>query len=61
MSKDIKNDLVRQTKNEYHRKWQRQNPEKVKKAQERYWERKTIKKFNLMEGADDEIFKTNSR
>lgn len=40
MDNNISKDLVRQKKNEYHRKWQKQNPEKVKKAQERYWEKK---------------------
>lgn len=33
-------DLARQKRNEYHRIWQKQNPEKVKQAQERYWEKK---------------------
>lgn len=33
-------DLARQKRNEYHRTWQKQNPEKVKQAQERYWKKK---------------------
>lgn len=32
-------DLARQKRNEYHRKWQKQNPQKVKQAQDRYWEK----------------------
>lgn len=36
----MNNDLARQQRNEYHRKWQKQNPEKVKQAQNRYWEKK---------------------
>ena len=46
MSDNISNDLARQTRNEYHRNWQKQNPEKVKQAQERYWERKAKKNQN---------------
>lgn len=33
-------DLARQKRNEYHREWQKQNPEKVKQSQERYWQKK---------------------
>lgn len=49
MCNNIETDLVRQTKNAYHRKWQKQNPEKVRQAQERYWAKKTIKELRLDE------------
>ncbi len=40
MSDNITKDLAKQKRNEYHRIWQKQNPEKVKRAQDRYWEKK---------------------
>lgn len=48
MENDIERDLARQTKNAYHRKWQKLNKEKVKQAQERYWKKKAQqeKQFN---------------
>lgn len=39
-------DLARQKRNEYHRKWQKKNPEKVKQAQNRYWEKKAQENQN---------------
>lgn len=33
-------DLAKQAKNEYHNIWQKRNPEKVRQAQKRYWEKK---------------------
>lgn len=35
--------LAKLARNKYHNNWQRQNPEKVKKAQERYWQKKAQK------------------
>ena len=32
--------VIRQKRNEYHRNWQKQNPEKVQQAQQRFWEKK---------------------
>lgn len=40
MCNDNMSDLMRKAKNEYHKKWQRQNLDKVKQAQKRYWEKK---------------------
>lgn len=40
MNNEKLEDLARQKRNEYHRIWQKQNPQKVKQAQERYWEKK---------------------
>lgn len=33
-------EAVKKAKAQYHKKWQRENPEKVKAAQERYWLKK---------------------
>ncbi|MGI6688554.1 MAG: hypothetical protein ACOX6Y_09480 [Christensenellales bacterium] len=33
-------DRAREVKNAYAREWRRRNPEKTKKIQQRYWERK---------------------
>lgn len=44
-------DLVKQKRNEYHRIWQKKNPEKVKQAQNRYWEKKV--KESLKKGANE--------
>lgn len=33
-------DAARIARNEYAREWRKRNPDKVKKANERYWERK---------------------
>lgn len=30
---------ARETRREYHRKWQRENPDRVKEYQRRYWEK----------------------
>lgn len=40
MDSNISKDLARQKRNEYHRKWQQKNREKVRQAQKRYWEKK---------------------
>lgn len=40
MSNEKIKDLARQKRNEYHRNWQKQNPEKVQQAQQRFWEKK---------------------
>lgn len=46
MNDNISKDLARQKRNEYHRIWQKQNPEKVKQAQKRYWEKKAKESQN---------------
>lgn len=46
MADNIAKDLAKQKRNEYHRIWQKRNPEKVKRAQERYWEKKANEKQN---------------
>lgn len=35
-----KNDAAREAKNKYLREWRRNNPDKVKAANARYWEKK---------------------
>lgn len=35
-----KNDAAREIKNKYLREWRRKNPDKVKAANARYWEKK---------------------
>lgn len=49
MEDNTKKDLARLTKNAYHRKWQKLNKEKVRQAQERYWQKKAIKELKLNE------------
>ena len=34
------NDAARQVRNAYHRQWRKKNPERVKAAQDRYWQKK---------------------
>ena len=36
-------DLAKLYRNQYHNNWQKQNPDKVKTAQERYWQKKAQK------------------
>lgn len=36
------NEEARKLRNEYMRKWRKKNKDKVKEAQERYWERKAL-------------------
>ena len=43
MTDDKMNDLIKLAKNEYHRNWQRNNKDRVKKAQEKYWQKKALK------------------
>jgi hemerythrin-like domain-containing protein len=38
-----KEELAREARNEYHRQWRRNNPDKVKKNIENYWLRKAEK------------------
>ena len=33
-------ELARKARNQYHSIWQQKNPDKVKQAQKRYWEKK---------------------
>jgi hypothetical protein len=54
MADNILKDLIKETKNAYHRNWQKQNPDKVRQAQERYWKRKVEKQIQI-----DERSKTN--
>lgn len=35
--------ISKKARNEYHNKWQKQNRDKVRKAQERYWLKKALK------------------
>lgn len=37
------NDKAKELKRQYEREWRRKNKDKVKAAQERYWERKASK------------------
>lgn len=47
-------ELAREVRNEYHRKYRAANPERIKKIQEGYWKRKAEKKMleSLKEGED---------
>ena len=38
--KTLTNEAIKAEKREYFRNWRKNNPEKVKAAQERYWRRK---------------------
>ena len=40
MNTDVSKDLVRETKNKYFRNWRKQNPLKVKQAQQKYWQKR---------------------
>lgn len=42
--KDIK-EMARKKKNEYQRKWRKNNPEKVREHQNNYWERLALKEM----------------
>jgi len=46
-------EAARQEKNRYFREWRRRNPDKVKAAQRRYWERRAAGKKGK-EGANNE-------
>lgn len=37
---NVKNDAAREIKNKYLREWRKKNPDKVKAANARYWEKK---------------------
>lgn len=43
MTENTIENMAKLTRNQYHNNWQKQNPEKVKKAQERYWQKKAQK------------------
>lgn len=49
MENNFEKDLARQTKNAYHRQWQKLNREKVRQAQERYWRKKAKEQIKLEE------------
>lgn len=40
MSDETIRDYIKLAKREYHREWQRNNRDKIKKAQQRYWQKK---------------------
>ena len=39
-----KNNEIRSIKREYYREWRKKNPDKVRAAQERYWQRQLEKR-----------------
>lgn len=49
MTQEELNLLVREEKAKYLREWRRKNPDKVKKANRKYWERKALKAAAEME------------
>uniref|UniRef100_A0A6M3K379 Uncharacterized protein n=1 Tax=viral metagenome TaxID=1070528 RepID=A0A6M3K379_9ZZZZ len=50
MAKDKGTDkIIRQLKNEYYKNWRKKNPDKVKKAQERYWNKKALEVLSSKE------------
>lgn len=42
-------EAAKQAKRDYARKWRKKNKEKVKAAQERYWNKKAVQSTNLKE------------
>ena len=52
MNNNISSELVRSVKNEYFRKWRKENRDKVKRTQEKYWQKKAEQILNeKQEGA----------
>lgn len=41
---------IKDEKNEYQREWRSRNKDKIKKYNQRYWERRVIKQQQLKEG-----------
>ena len=52
------NEKARQARNEYQRRWRAANPEKVRAANERYWERRAEKDMYAKEGGEDHAANT---
>lgn len=46
-------ELARQERNKYAKEWRKNNPNKVKAANQRYWERKAAKRREEVDGADN--------
>lgn len=44
---EVKESEIREVKREYMREWRKNNPEKVKSAQKRYWERRARRKSEV--------------
>ena len=46
-------DLAKSYRNQYHNNWQKRNKDRVKKAQERYWQKKAQKALEENNRKDD--------
>lgn len=46
-------ELARQERNKYAKEWRKNNPNKVKAANQRYWERKAAKRREEVNGSDN--------
>ncbi len=60
-------EMARKLKNEYQKNWKRQNPDKVRASQNRYWERQAAKVENgssldraIQNSVTDSVTLTNS-
>lgn len=58
MLTDAEKKKIRLIQNEYHKKWRKQNPEKVKAINEKFWKNK-LKKQNEQENRKDDKNETN--
>ena len=54
MNKENAVEKARKARNAYLREWRRKNPEKVRAIQQRYWEKKALKKGKDESGDIDE-------
>ena len=54
MSDSKLEELVRQEQREYYRKWRAANPDKVRKANQKYWQRRALRKMEEVKEHDNE-------
>lgn len=54
MSEKNLQDLAKSIKNGYHNEWQKQNRDKVKNAQDRYWQKKAKKILEEQKNKQDD-------
>lgn len=47
-------ELIRQEKNEYFKKWRKNNPDKIKEINRRYWEKKALERLKAEKEAEVE-------
>lgn len=46
-------ELAREAQNQYVREWRQRNPDKVREANKRYWQKKALKKLSQLRQTDD--------